>query len=415
MRKTTRFGGSLGLAAALGLAACGAGSSVGGGAGTGGGAGASGTGGVAGVSGAAGVAAAGTSGGPDAAADASVDRGAADTPLERDAPATTDADAAAPHGEVGGSCPTALVGWAAVEGDGVPTTTGGGSVAPVRPKTADELVELAADDEPRVIELAGTFTIPRLQVASNKTLVGVGADAKIVGGLRVRGSADAPVRNVILRNFSVDGATSQVDSDAVQLYFAHHVWLDHVEIWDGPDGNLDMTHAVNWVTVSWSKFRYSSSYRRPAGESADHRFSSLVGHSDGNAKEDAARLKITFHHDWWAEGVIERMPRVRFGQVHVFNNLFAAPGNNYCVRAGAGARLLVEGNAFEGVRNPHEFNSADDEKTASITARDNLYAGATGMQAEGGGGVALTSVPYAAALEPAAGVGAAVRACAGPR
>jgi pectate lyase len=413
MRKTTSFVGGLALAALL--SACGASPQTGGSAGTGaaaGTSGAAGTTGAAGTSGAAGAAAAGTSGAPDAAADAGVDRAEAST--GHDAATATDADAPAPRGDVGGACPTALVGWAAVEGDGVATTTGGGTAAPVRPKTADELAELAADDQPRVIELAGTFTIPRLQVASNKTLVGVGAGAKIVGGVRVRGSAEAPVRNVILRNLSVDGATSQVDSDAVQLYFAHHVWIDHVEIWDGPDGNLDMTHAVNWVTVSWSKFRYSAAYQRPAGESADHRFSSLVGHSDGNAKEDAERLKITFHHDWWAEGVIERMPRVRFGQVHVFNNLFAAPGNNYCVRAGAAARLLVEGNAFEGVRNPHEFNSADDEETASITARDNSYTGTTGLQATGGGGVALASVPYAATIEPAAGVGAAVRACAGP-
>jgi pectate lyase len=302
-----------------------------------------------------------------------------------------------------------------VEGDGVATTTGGGHAAPVRPKTAEELAELAADGEPRVIEIDQTFVVPRLQIASNKTLLGVGPEAKLVGGVRVRGSAGAPVRNVIIRNLRVDGGSSQADGDAVQLYFAHHVWIDHVAIWDGPDGNLDMTHAVNWVTVSWSTFRYTAAYQRPAGEAADHRYSSLVGHSDGNSKEDEGRLKITFHHDWWAEGVIERMPRVRFGQVHVFNNLFAAPGNNYCVRAGAGARLLVEGNAFEGVRDPHQFNSPDDELTASITVRDNLYEGTTGMRATGGGGAALASVPYAATIEPAAGVATAVRACAGPR
>jgi pectate lyase len=69
----------------------------------------------------------------------------------------------------------------------------------------------------------------------------------------------------------------------------------------------------------------------------DHRFSNLVGHSDNNASEDAGRLHVTFHHNWWGQLVHERMPRVRFGRVHVYNNFYNSPGNNYCIRA-AGSR-----------------------------------------------------------------------------
>jgi pectate lyase len=314
-----------------------------------------------------------------------------------------------------GSCPSALVGWATQGGDGVNATTGGGNAAPVRPKSAAELMMYASDSTPRVIEVAGTFDVPKLQIASNKTLLGIGRDATIRGGLRIRGNDSAPVSNVIIRNLRVDGAKTEVDNDAVQLYFAHHVWIDHCEIWDGPDGNLDMTHAVNWITVSWTKLRYSEAYMRPSGESSDHRFASLVGHSDNNAEEDTGRIKVTFHHNWWAERVIERMPRVRFGQVHVFNNYFASPGNNYCVRAGFGARLLIEGNYFDQVNSPHEFNSSDDEATAHITARNNVYNMTTGTQAMNGGGMPFTSVPYSATIEPAERVPSVVRACAGPR
>lgn len=318
-------------------------------------------------------------------------------------------------GTTPGTCPTALVGWATVSGDGVSTTTGGGSAAPVRPTTAAELMTYASDAMPRVIEISGTFSVPRLQINSNKTLIGVGANATINGGLRIRGSSSDPISNVIVRNLRINGATTDVDDDAVQIYFAHHVWIDHCDIWDGPDGNLDMTHAVNWITVSWTKFRYTSNYRRPDGESSDHRFSSLLGHSDGNASEDEGRIKVTFHHNWWAEGVIERMPRVRFGQVHVFNNYFSSANNNYCVRAGTRAQLLVEGNAFDGVDSPHEFNSTEDETTASITQRNNLYMNTSGTRAEGGGGPKFTSAPYDATIEPASGIPTVVRACAGPR
>ena len=306
------------------------------------------------------------------------------------------------------SCPTALVGWATVSGDGVTSTTGGGNAAPVRPTTAAQLLAYASDSTARVIEISGTFAVPDLDVASNKTLVGIGNNATINGGIRIRGDSGAPVQNVIIRNLRINGATTAVDSDALQIYFAHHVWIDHCEVWDGPDGNVDMSHAINWVTVSWTKFRYTSS-------TADHRFSSLIGHSDDNAGEDNGRLKVTFHHNWWAENVFERMPRVRFGQVHVFNNYYSSKGNNYCVRAGTNAHLLVEGNYFDGVNSPHEFNDATDQMTSHITARNNTYNGATGNQLSGGGGTPFTSVPYSATIEPSAGIAASVRACAGPR
>jgi pectate lyase len=307
-----------------------------------------------------------------------------------------------------GTCPTALVGWATVSGDGVTSTTGGGNAAPVRPTTAAQLLAYASDGTARVIEISGTFAVPDLDVASNKTIVGIGNNATINGGIRIRGDSSTPVSNVIIRNLRINGATTAVDSDAVQVYFAHHVWIDHCEIWDGLDGNLDMSHAVNWVTVSWTKFRYTAAI-------PDHRFSSLIGHSDDNASEDNGRLKVTFHHNWWAEQVIERMPRVRFGQVHVFNNYYSSTGNNYCVRAGASAHLLVEGNYFDGVNSPHEFNSSADEMTASITARNNTYNGGGGNRVTGGGGTPFTSVPYSATIESAAGIPASVKACAGPR
>lgn len=361
-----------------------------------------------------------STGGRDAQVGAPNDAGAEDSGTDEpdaDAPdASVEPDAGTPDSGVDeGDCPSALEGWATVSGDGIARTTGGGTAAPVRPKNAAELMAYASDDTPRVIEIAGTFDVPRLQINSNKTLLGVGQNATIRGGLSIRGNKNAPVRNVILKNLRIDGATTGVDGDAVQIYFAHHVWIDHCEIWDGPDGNLDMTHAVNWVTVSWTKFRYTSNYKRPSGESSDHRFSSLIGHSDGNASEDSGRLKITFHHNWWADGVIERMPRVRYGQVHVFNNYYASPGNNYCVRAGRNAQLLIEGNYFDRVNSPHQFNNSSDQATAHITARDNVYAQTSGDQATGGGGTPFTKAPYAFTQNPASEVPALVKRCAGPR
>src|SRR4029077_12714759 len=128
---------------------------------------------------------------------------------------------------------------------------------------------------------------------------------------------------------------------------AHHVWIDHCSISDGSDGNLDITDGSDYITISWTKFWYS------AQRTGDHQFCNLIGAAD-DVSSDVDHFKVTFHHDWWADNVAERMPRVRYGQVHVFNNLYTAAGNHYCIGVGVDANLLVENNAFVGVQTPVE-------------------------------------------------------------
>jgi pectate lyase len=300
-----------------------------------------------------------------------------------------------------------LIGWASVEGDGVPTTTGGLGGQTVTPTSADELQDYAERDEPLIIRIEGTFSVPRLHVSSNKTLVGIDDGATIEGGIRIRGrDLGEPVQNVIVQNLRVHAADSDVDGDGVQIYYAHHVWIDHCEIWDAPDGNLDIVHGSNWVTVSNSHFHYTSS--APAQE---HRFSNLIGHTDDNADEDRGRLKVTFHHNLWGEGVRERMPRVRYGEVHVFNNHYAASSNNYAIGAGFEARLRIENNYFEAVASPHIFY--DGESTAEIVAAGNVYVATSGEQQSGQGAAFVAPYPYS--LDDANSVPASVTAQVGPR
>src|SRR5688572_9186803 len=315
--------------------------------------------------------------------------------------------------------PGELVGWAAVAGLGRETTTGGDGGQTVRPATVAELLAYGVSPDPLVIELSGTFDAPRLELLSNKTLVGVAGGATINGGIRIRPqSSGETVENIIVRNVRVNGATSSVegdvgeapndDDDAIVIYRAHHVWIDHCEVWDGRDGNLDIVHGSDFVTVSWSKFRYSDA---PPYE--DHRYSNLIGHSDSvNAQaEDRGALSVTYHHNWWAERVVERMPRVRFGKVHVFDNYYGSPGTNYAIRAGFESDVLVENNYFDGTGTPHEINE-DDGGPGKLTARGNEYVATTGAQDQTG---TAFEPPYAYSAGPAADVKTAVMAEAGPR
>jgi len=215
---------------------------------------------------------------------------------------------------------------------------------------------------------------------------------------------------VIVRNLAIVGYNCtdkfpcKHGEDAVTITGgAHHVWFDHCSISDGSDGNLDITDAADYITISWTRFWYSA--RRPG----DHQFCNLIGSADG-ITSDADHFKITFHHDWWADNVAERMPRIRYGQVHVFNNLYTAAGNHYCVGVGVDANVLIENNAFIGVATPVESNRYANEASVAVS-RGNVFENTTGSANDRG--TAVFKPPYPYTLDPATSVKAAVMAGAG--
>jgi len=139
-----------------------------------------------------------------------------------------------------------------------------------------------------------------------------------------------------------------------------------------------------------------------------------VGGTDSPSTDDAHALNVTWHHNWWADNVVERQPRVRFGKNHLFNNLWTSAQSNYCVRAGKQAQIWVERSVFSGVKRPLEFNSSADQGTANISASQNLLNNTSGAPVTGGGGPALTSVPYMYAPDDTNGLEQAIRDGAGP-
>jgi pectate lyase len=108
------------------------------------------------------------------------------------------------------------------------------------------------------------------------------------------------------------------------------------------------------------------------------------------------------------------MPRVRFGSVHLYNNYYAARGNNYAIGAGLQALLVIENNYFDGVNDPHLFY--DGEPTAQIVASDNTYIGVSDTTAKDTGQGSAFQPPYSAMLAPAdAALKDVVTSCAGPQ
>ncbi|HEY7372577.1 MAG TPA: hypothetical protein VIF57_10495 [Polyangia bacterium] len=317
---------------------------------------------------------------------------------------------------------SALVGWAASNG----STTGGGSATPQMVSTVSALNAAAAGSGAAVIYVIGVLPNGMIKIGSNKTVVGL-CGAELHGHVDVVGSSNVIIRNIKIVGYAVGDCsldpsyTSTVGcssgNDAVTVEQGSHIWFDHDDISDGTDGNLDITLGANYVTVSWCKFHYTARTDNTGNDStgaAGHRYSSLVGGSD-NSAGDVGKLNVTWHHNWWADRVVERQPRVRYGQNHLYNNLWTSTGDNYCVRAGMNAQLLMENNAFVNVKSPQEFNSTADQMTAYITAMGNQYTGTSGSQSTGGGGTPFTTPPYTYTADPASGVQAAVMAGAGPQ
>ncbi|MEV5428648.1 pectate lyase [Streptomyces sp. NPDC052701] len=229
-----------------------------------------------------------------------------------------------------------------------------GHDTPVRGEQEDLRAASAARQEAAV-----TADVP-----ADTTIVGVGKRSGIRGGsLRIKG-----VDNVIVRNLTIeapvdcfpqwdptdDNGTGAWNSeyDGVVVHGSAHVWIDHNTLTDGRypdsglpayfgktyqrhDGLLDVVRGADRVTVSWNSFR-------------DHDKTILIGNSDGAAATDTGKLRVTLHHNRF-EGIVERAPRVRFGQVDSYNNHFVVTKDQkwgYVYGIGKESRLVAEHNAF---------------------------------------------------------------------
>lgn len=262
-----------------------------------------------------------------------------------------------------------MTGWATVN-----NTTGGLGYDTVTVDNVSDLKSFAENGNKVIFVKPGTY-LGSINVGSNVTIYGYqGAIIKQPS----TGSAMklSESKNVIIRNleFQGVGALDEDDEDCLQINKnSTNVWIDHVYIYDGHDGNLDITNGSNYITISWTKFAYTNA-------SSNHQFSNLIGNSDSKTS-DEGKLKVTFHHTWWSDGVKERMPRVRYGQVHLYNNLFDSKNSSTCIRAGIKADLRVENNVFIGVNKPIDLYEND---FTAVSANGNYFENTSGNTSESG-------------------------------
>lgn len=282
------------------------------------------------------------------------------------------------------AAPFGLVGWA-TQGGG---TTGGGSASPVVVSTAAAFTAAVQSSGAAVVRVSGTIKLPSMtKVASNKTVEGVGSGATITGqGLNISQASNVIVRNLSFRDWG---------DDAINVQYSTRVWIDHNAFSNGYDGAVDIKRASDYVTVSWNKF-------------SNHNKTMLLGHSDGNGAEDRGKLRVTYHHNWFA-GTRQRHPRVRFGNpVHVYNNYYGGV-IDYGVASTVEAGVLVEGNYFENTADPFHRGEGS-SPGGSLVARANYFVNS----GPGDTGGSVKTIPYSYPLDSAGSVKGVVTAGAGP-
>jgi pectate lyase len=300
--------------------------------------------------------------------------------------------------------PNRADGFASVNALGQNGTSGGAGGPTIRVTTAAALISAINSAGPMIVEVSGMITVPgpMHEVASDKTIIGVGGNSGITGGglnvgIPIDDNITSPpanaVHNVIIRNLNITNCPD--DCINVQM-FSHHIWIDHNDLSFQFDGALDVKRGSDYVTISWNHFHDSDK-------------NMLLGRDDSDGAQDIGRLKVSYHHNFF-DGSIQRNPRVRFGEpVHIYNNYYLHI-TGYGAASQMNAGLLVENNYFDDVEKPTRNDVGGDP--GRIVARGNINVN-TEDPIVVVGSVREARDFYAYTLDPAANVPALVSAGAG--
>ncbi|KAK3156346.1 hypothetical protein QOZ80_2AG0106080 [Eleusine coracana subsp. coracana] len=214
-----------------------------------------------------------------------------------------------------------------------------------------------------------------LLVSSDKTIDGRGAQVHIAGG---GGITVQFARNVIVHGLHVHdvvhtdggivrsspshvGPRTRADGDAISLFGATNVWIDHISMSNCEDGLIDAVQSSTAITISNCHM-------------TNHNDVMLFGASDSYPDDKIMQITVAFNH--FGRGLVQRMPRCRWGFFHVVNNDYThwlmyaigggdnptiiSQGNRYIAPPSASAKMITKHYAEEGVWKNWVWHSEND-------------------------------------------------------
>ncbi len=222
----------------------------------------------------------------------------------------------------------------------------------------EELIKEISDNNPKIIKIKGTIELPKklkhinneIHIWSNKTILWIGKNTKITWNwFYISGKQNIIIKNITFENafeYTWSNIWEKPESDNITIKHSQNIWIDHCSFSDGDDidknaeyhdGSIDITEWSNLVTVSYCYF-------------SNHDKVMLIWADNKDKYMDDWKLKVTLHHNFF-EGTIQRHPRVRFGEVHMFNNCFKDI-KNYWIGVWLSGNIYSENNIFINIKKP---------------------------------------------------------------
>ncbi|XP_034923426.1 probable pectate lyase P59 [Populus alba] len=208
--------------------------------------------------------------------------------------------------------------------------------------------------EPLWIIFSGSMVIrlnQELMVASNKTIDSRGAKVHIAYGA---GITLQFVQNVIIHGLRIHdivsgngglirdavdhyGFRTKSDGDGISIFGSSNIWIDHVSMSNCQDGLIDVIMGSNAITISNNHF-------------TRHNEVMLFGASDSYSGDSIMQITVSFNH--FGRGLVQRMPRCRWGFFHVVNNdythwmMYAIGGSHNPTIVSQGNRFIAPNDTF---------------------------------------------------------------------
>ncbi|GLU17135.1 hypothetical protein SLE2022_335290 [Rubroshorea leprosula] len=183
-----------------------------------------------------------------------------------------------------------------------------------------------------------------LIVTSDKTIDARGANVHIAYGA---GITVQFVKNVIIHGLhihdivpceggmirdSVDhiGFRTKSDGDGISVFGSSYIWIDHISASNCFDGLIDVVQGSTAITISNCHFTH-------------HNEVMLFGASDSYSEDTKMQITVAFTH--FGRGLVQRMPRCRWGFIHIVNNDYTH-WLMYAIGGSSHPTILSQGNRF---------------------------------------------------------------------
>lgn len=283
-------------------------------------------------------------------------------------------------------------GWGGVYNSGAGVTGGAGGTLRTYTNAVTMLNDYASSDSstPEIYYYTGadnadirngqTFRQYNINSKNNKTLMCSAGQSLNGAEIRHTGCNNLIIRNIQRKgpyfpHSGFSGAADSSNRDAFTINSCIGVWVDHVHVhggdnygsndsnWEFWDGQIDMEFS-NYVTISNSIFERSNR-------------GILIGYSD-NSIANRGILNVTIR-DCIIRNISQRGPRVRFGKIHLLNNLYewadAWSGNPVFIGVGNECQIVADSNWFgNGSRLIASYDTASPQESGSLLR--NNYIGA---------------------------------------